>query len=189
MSTSDSLIDIQLEHTAAATTTPEESKVKCSDVLRSLLDERYAAPCAAPVGAVVVGRLLALADNGCRPLVAYPHHSGTAALRAGTIVDLYDEHIGRPVVLAFEDGDATRPIVIGLMRGEAHTPQQSAPGQIEVDADGERVLVSASKQLVLRCGAASITLTDAGKVLIRGTYVLSQSSGANRVKGGSIQLN
>jgi hypothetical protein len=42
---------------------------------------------------------------------------------------------------------------------------------------------------VLRCGKASITLTSAGKVLIRGTYVLSRSSGVNKIKGGSIQLN
>jgi hypothetical protein len=42
---------------------------------------------------------------------------------------------------------------------------------------------------VLRCGQASVTLTKAGKVLIRGTYVSSRSSGVNRIKGGSVQLN
>ena len=45
------------------------------------------------------------------------------------------------------------------------------------------------EQLVLRCGKASITLTKAGKVLIDGSHVLSRSSGVNRVKGGSVQLN
>ena len=47
----------------------------------------------------------------------------------------------------------------------------------------------AKKQLVLRCGQASITLTEAGKVLIQGSYVSSRSSGINRVKGGSVQIN
>jgi hypothetical protein len=42
---------------------------------------------------------------------------------------------------------------------------------------------------VLRCGEASITLTKAGKILIRGTYVLSRSSGVNMVKGATIHLN
>jgi hypothetical protein len=63
------------------------------------------------------------------------------------------------------------------------------PGQVEVDADGERMIVAAREQLVLRCGKASITLTKAGKVLIQGDYVLSRSSGVNRIKGGSVQLN
>jgi hypothetical protein len=61
--------------------------------------------------------------------------------------------------------------------------------QVEVDADGERMIVSAKEQVVLRCGKASITLTKAGKVLIQGSYVLSRSSGVNRIKGGSVQLN
>jgi hypothetical protein len=51
------------------------------------------------------------------------------------------------------------------------------------------VTVTAGSQLVLRCGKASITLTAAGKVLIEGAYVSSRSSGALRLKGGSIQLN
>jgi len=63
------------------------------------------------------------------------------------------------------------------------------PGLVEVDADGQRLFVTAKQQLVLRCGAASITLTKAGKVLIQGSYVSSRSSGVNRIKGGSIQLN
>jgi hypothetical protein len=63
------------------------------------------------------------------------------------------------------------------------------PGQLEVDADGQRMIVSAKEQIVLRCGKASITLTKAGKVLIQGTYVLSRSSGVNRVKGGSVKIN
>jgi len=44
-------------------------------------------------------------------------------------------------------------------------------------------------QLVLRCGRASITLTAAGKVLIEGAYVSSRSTGVNRIKGGSVQIN
>ena len=60
---------------------------------------------------------------------------------------------------------------------------------MEVDADGQRLMITAKEQLILRCGKASITLTKAGKVLIQGTYVSNRSSGVMRVKGGSIQLN
>jgi uncharacterized protein (DUF2345 family) len=55
--------------------------------------------------------------------------------------------------------------------------------------DGEQVVIEGKKEIVLKCGKSSITLTRAGKVLIRGAYVLSRSSGVNRIKGGSVQVN
>jgi hypothetical protein len=53
----------------------------------------------------------------------------------------------------------------------------------------ERLELMAEKEIVLRVGDASITLTRAGKIILRGTYVLSRSSGVNRIKGGSVQIN
>ena len=58
-----------------------------------------------------------------------------------------------------------------------------------VTVDGERVVLNGAKQVELRCGEASIVLTAAGKILIRGTYVLSRSSGANRIKGAFVDIN
>ena len=55
--------------------------------------------------------------------------------------------------------------------------------------DGERLIFRANEEIVLRCGKASITLTKAGKIILRGAYVLSRSSGVNRIKGGSVQIN
>ncbi len=76
-----------------------------------------------------------------------------------------------------------------MLRGSTAWPLTDSPAQVEVDADGQRLVVSAKEQLVLRCGKASITLTKAGKVTIEGSYVSSRSTGVNRVKGGSVQLN
>jgi hypothetical protein len=78
---------------------------------------------------------------------------------------------------------------MGVLREGAGWPLEQKPDQVEVDADGKRMIVSAREELVLRCGKASITLTKAGKVLIKGSYLLSRSSGVNRIKGGSVQLN
>jgi hypothetical protein len=132
--------------------------------------------------------LLALSDEGATPLVRYPGQSGSGAVRARTSVDLQGPHIGSSVVLLFENGDADRPIVVGVLRG-APGWAVDKPAQVEVDADGQRMVVNAREQLVLRCGKASITLTKAGKVLIEGSYLLSRSTGVNRIKGGSVQLN
>ena len=138
---------------------------------------------------VLIGELIAMKDNGCTPLILYPGQKGTAALAARSVVDLHGAHIGSQVVLTFESGDPDKPIVMGVLRGSAGWPLADPPGQVEVDADGERMIVTAKEQVVLRCGKASITLTRTGKVLIQGSYVLSRSSGVNRIKGGSVQLN
>ena len=78
---------------------------------------------------------------------------------------------------------------MGVLRAGEGWPLTEQPGQVEVDADGQRLILSAKEQLVFRCGKASITLTKAGKVLIQGSYVLTRSTGVNRIKGGSVQLN
>ena len=137
--------------------------------------------------AAVVGELVALADDGRVPLVCFADQPGTAALRARSTVDLHGAHIGAAVVLLFEGGDPRRPIVTGVLRGQRHDAPAVAP--VVIETDGERLVVDAKEQLVLRCGKARITLTSAGKVLIEGSYVSSRSTGVNRIKGGSVQLN
>jgi hypothetical protein len=102
---------------------------------------------------------------------------------------VHGSHIGREVVLVFEGADPQRPIIVGCMQRADGWPLPAQPGQVEVDVDGARLMVSAKEELVLRCGKASITLTRSGKVLIQGAYVSNRSSGVMRIKGGSIQLN
>lgn len=139
--------------------------------------------------AVATGELVAITDEGCTPLVVFPGQPGTAAVRARSVVDLHGAHIGRQVVLMFEAADPARPVVMGVLRSGEGSPLPAMSPQVDVEADGSRIVVSAKEQLVLRCGKASITLTKAGKVLIQGGYVSSRSTGVNRIKGGSVQLN
>lgn len=141
------------------------------------------------IDGVVTGDLVGFKDEGHTPLVVYPDQPGTAALAAAAVLDLHGPHIGRKVVLMFENGEPSRPIIMGLLREQQAWPLNEKPGQVEVDADGERLMVSAKEQLVLKCGKASVTLTKAGKILIQGTYVSQRSSGVMRIKGGSVQLN
>jgi len=158
------------------------------DALAPLLRARPAVLTQQPLPEVVIGELIAITDEGCTPLILYPGQPGSAALRARSVLDLHGAHIGKSVVLSFENGDAAKPIVMGVLRQAGDRPLE-APGQVQIDADGERMVVSAKEQMVLQCGKASITLTKAGKVLIQGSYVSSRSTGVNRIKGGSVQLN
>lgn len=135
-----------------------------------------------PPGGLTVGTLRGFGENG-QPQVEYSGQS----YPAGSVIPLTTADLGADVVLGFENGDAARPIVLGRL-WVPETPA-AKPSAMRVEADGERVVVSAEREIVLQCGEASITLTSAGKVLIRGTYLLSRSSGANRIKGGSVQVN
>ena len=185
------LLDHQDELPAAeaALSSPVAPQPENSDALAPLLAKPSAATRTDTLPTVVIGELIALADEGRTPLVTYPGQPGTAAQRARSVSDLHGPHIGQPVVLMFEAGDPARPIVMGVLRQREGWPADEAPSQVQVEADGERLIVSAAEQLVLRCGKASITLTKAGKVLIQGSYVSSRSTGVNRIKGGSVQLN
>jgi hypothetical protein len=161
-----------------------------AELLRPLMETPAVSPKhVTPATGVVIGELLGMSDGGHTPLVIYPGQPGTAAVVARTVVDLHGPHIGKQVVLMFDGGDIGRPIVMGVLRESEGWPLAEQPAQVEADVDGERLIIGAKEQIVLRCGKASITLTRAGKVLIQGSYVLSRSSGANRIKGGSVQLN
>lgn len=138
---------------------------------------------------VRVGMLISLGNNGITPLVTFAGQLGAAAVVARPALRLLDNHVGGEVVLMFEGGDPRKPIVMACLSSPHAWPSSTPPGQVEVDVDGERLSITAKEQLVLRCGNASITLTKAGKVLIQGAYVSSRSSGANRIRGGSVQIN
>ncbi|HWH21644.1 MAG TPA: hypothetical protein VN671_14000 [Solirubrobacterales bacterium] len=49
--------------------------------------------------------------------------------------------------------------------------------------------ITARDEVVIECGQASITLRRNGRVVVRGTYVETVSSGTNRVKGGQVRVN
>ena len=82
--------------------------------------------------------------------------------------------------------DAERVVPIGL----APPPAEEEPACVlEADVDGRRVKIVAKDEIVLECGQASITLRRNGKVIVRGTYVETHSTGTNRVKGGQVRIN
>jgi hypothetical protein len=140
------------------------------------------------IDGIVVGRLIGLRESHI-PLVVYPGQPAVAAVPARTVVDMRGEHIGREVVLSFERGDPSCPIVMGCLKPDRSWPLPARPEQVEVDVDGERLIISSTQEIVLRCGKSSITLTRQGRVDIRGTYVVTHSKGVNRIKGGSVQIN
>jgi hypothetical protein len=167
----------------------EGAAVDGADLLRPLFREPVNRTESPSVGGVVVGELIAIVNDGRTPLVTFRGQAEPGAVSARSVIDLHGAHIGGHVVLMFDGGDPAKPIVMGVLRDRDGWPLERRPEQVEVSPDGERMVVTATNQLVLRCGKASITLTRAGKVIIQGTYLSNQSSGVNRIKGGSVQIN
>lgn len=147
------------------------------------------------INGVVIGKLVELTGQG-EPLVNFASNPTAAPLAAKSTIVLEQVDLDREVILLFEGANTRKPIIIGLVQPSKLTEGKAKESSLResflasvVECDGERVVFSAGKEIVLRCGDASITLTRAGKILLRGKYLLSRSSGVNRIKGGSVQVN
>jgi hypothetical protein len=148
-----------------------------------------ATPTLASVQAPAIGRLQGF-DLLERPLVAKLTACPGLVLPARTTQALRHSQIGQEVVVMFEGGDPHSPIILGVIEPHALHPVASpAARAFSVQADGERQLIEAEREIVLRCGEASITLTRAGKVIIQGNYILSRSKGVSKIKGAAIDIN
>ena len=50
-------------------------------------------------------------------------------------------------------------------------------------------IIESRDQIVIRCGKSSITLMSDGKIVVKGTKIISRASGENAIKGAQIKLN
>lgn len=142
----------------------------------------------AKVDGVVVGFVTSLDATGA-PLVAYACNDEDLPVVAKSTMAIDSDAIGREVALLFENGDVRKPVIMGLMHTASAKSMLPPVEELEVRMDDEWLQLEAQERIVLKCGKSSITLTRAGKVIIRGTYISTISSGANRIRGGSVQIN
>lgn len=154
---------------------------------------------AAPIEGLRVGRVVGINESGL-VLVDFTGNSlGPIAARTTSTSNAKllgtNKPKGREVLLAFDNNDPRYPIIVDTMYSLIEEITEPADTTLEVEKqqeatiDGKRLSFDAENEIVLSCGKASITLTKAGKVLIKGDYVLSHSSGENRIRGGSISIN
>lgn len=121
-------------------------------------------------------------DDDGKFLISFNKSSET--FRALSTIGLSNNDIGADIAVAYMDDDDRSPIIIGRIQ---HT--NPSKQNLTVQMDGNRVVLHAEHDIELRCGDASIVLTHAGKVLIKGSYVLTRSSGANKIKGAYVDIN
>jgi len=155
-------------------------------------------------GEIILGNLEELDDQG-RPLVSFSGYTDEPLVAVSTL-GITRDMIGRQVALLFANGNLDSPVIMGLIHSplnalintyenteeivEEEAADTSSENIIDdVLIDGKRVILEGKEEIVLKCGDSSITLTKAGKILIRGKYLLNRSSGVNRIMGGSVQVN
>ncbi len=134
---------------------------------------------------VVIGRLVGVGDDGA-PLVDYPGNPTGRPIPALATARYDGVPPDRSLALMFLDGDPARPLAIGVIG-----PSDATVEKIDARGDerpGDRLTLTAAREIVLQCGRASLVLTRAGKVLVRGAYVSLRSSGVQRITGASVHI-
>jgi hypothetical protein len=146
---------------------------------RQILEFDGLAHCAS--GSPCVGCVVEITTAG-EILVDFPgNQSGPIRARMALASPL--EKPDQPVLLVFENGDISLPIVTGIIR---ETNGDAPPTR---SRDRNEVVLGAGNQLTLVCGKSSITLRSDGRVTIKGAEILSRASGTNKIRGASVAIN
>jgi len=128
---------------------------------------------------VIIGSVAGVDAKGS-PLVSW---SGGEPVAAQVVwmaaMPKWTECVGARVVLGLADGSECQPIILGLLDAPASPPQR--------EPDVLRIV--SGRELVIECGEAKIMLRADGRVEIRGTHLVSRSSGPNKIKGGTVHIN
>ncbi len=134
------------------------------------------------VPGVSLGEITGVGNDGA-PLVRCGQRRPVAALVAMTPPADWRTCAGKQAVIAFVDGDESRPAILGVI-GLGVIGMPTTPA-----ATPRTLRVSAGEELVIECGKSKIWLRADGRIEIRGEHVVSRSRGPNKVKGGTVHIN
>lgn len=144
----------------------------------------------------IIGTVKKIDDDG-RVFVDFSGNSSdqlTAALAISKsdMISLYNSDSNVRVLILFENNDIRRPVITGLIK-------EIIDSQIEKEVklepieklliDGQKHVIKANEEIILCCGKSSITLKKNGKIILRGTDLVSRSSGSNKIRGASVKIN
>ncbi len=159
---------------------------------------RFGGMAISDAGSFSAGRIVQVTEEG-RALVDWPGNPlGPVAARS--IVEAperFDSAAAEEmtVLLAFENGDPSLPIVVGVIRdtfrSSASVHPAALPFKPPEDAvlDGKTVVLDAKEEILLRCGGSSILLRKDGKIVLKGKEIVSRASGTNKIRGASVKIN
>lgn len=144
----------------------------------------------APFAVISIGEIVRIDARG----LVWVRSPGTARPQAARLTStitrsMLDQAFREKQAVALAlDTEESRPLILGFIVDRLPTAPEQDPCARQVLA-ADQLELQGRESVTISCGRASITLTKAGKILLRGDYVLSQSTGANRLKGASVQIN
>jgi hypothetical protein len=127
----------------------------------------------------VVGEVSRIAADGTF-LVDFPANT-LEPMKARTLVE--DLHAGAQVLLAFEQGDPTRPIVLGIVHDRVRTKRR----QIHLKAS--KIILEAKESISIECGEVRLDASADGRLKLAGRDIVSRASRTNKVQGSTVRLN
>lgn len=147
---------------------------------------------------IIAGRIVGVTEDLCA-IVDYPGNP-LGPIAARTIIQTRAQNkrndlLHKPVLLVLENSDPGLPIIIGIIHDTLivklaeETIIDLGVRLRDVAIDGERLVLDARKEVVLRCGKGSIRLLADGKIVIKGTRLVSRASNTNKVRGASVSIN
>lgn len=138
--------------------------------------------------------------NEDKALIALGGHLDNL-LEAISVIDLQGiAQLPAKVLVVFEQGELEKPIVTGVIQTSLEASQQPAGSQPTAEdqslrskrkltVGGKTLYIGAEQDIVLECGKSSIRMTRQGKIILKGTDIVSRALRNNKIKGSSINLN
>jgi hypothetical protein len=140
---------------------------------------------------VVIGTVVKVdSDGGAR--VDFIGNPAGQPVAVRSTVGLDSSSVGREAALSFEGGDPRLPIVLGLIvssPGIARRPPPLVAVDSASEVAHERMVIELDRDVEVRVGRASVTLTRDGAIELRGEYILSRAEGTQRILGGTVRIN
>jgi hypothetical protein len=98
---------------------------------------------------------------------------------------------GDEVLCMVPNAHDARGVVLGRIGSSRAEPQPASTSEAEAPAsvNPEVLVLEATRELTLRVGDGSITIRADGKILIKGTDLVSHAKRMNRIKGGAVSIN
>jgi hypothetical protein len=133
----------------------------------------------------------ALVDYPSNPMGIVEARSAMGGPRKGDD-DCYE---GIPVLLLFENGDPSLPIIVGIIHDTLYptAPNDDTIVSLErprnIVVNGKKRFIDAEEEIMLRCGKSSVILRKDGKIVIKGAQILSRASETQKIKGASVRIN
>jgi hypothetical protein len=145
---------------------------------------------------LIAGRILSIDDQD-GVLVDYPGNmiGPIPALILEDLLPISRKRVGSNVLLAFGEKDFARPIILGFICDPVVSafPEKEIEFQHENSGtavlDGKRVSLLAYEEIRMTCGKASILIRKDGKIILKGTEIVSRAKGTNKIRGSSVQIN